>query len=66
MGAIAVPPIMSAAGVIDMDVITVVDPCGEQLIFFGMKALFLFSENAADVSTGDIDPPFGQLLQDQA
>ena len=57
---------MSAAGVIDMDVITVVDPRGEQLILFGMKALFLFSENAADVSTGDIDPPFGQLLQDQA
>ncbi len=65
MGAVAVLSIVSAAGVIDMDRVAVVDACGQQLILFCMKAIFFFGEDATDLSTGDIDPPFGQLLADQ-
>jgi hypothetical protein len=30
-----------------------------------MKGCFVFNEESADLSTGDINSPFGQLLQDQ-
>ena len=58
MGAVAILSIVSAAGVIYLNIIAVVDSCAQQRIFF-------FGEDATDLSAGDRYPPFGQLLQDQ-
>ncbi len=65
MGAITVLAIVATAGIIDMEIMAVVDPGTEQCILFRVKRLFVFNENVTDVSTGDSDSPFGQLLQDQ-
>ena len=62
MGAEAVFPLVSAAGVIHLDIVAVVDSGAQQRSLFGMKGLFFFGEDATDLSTGDLDPPFGQLL----
>ena len=65
MDAIAVFAVVAAAGVIDMEIAAVVNPCTEQCIFFCMEVLPVLDEDVADLSTGDIDSPFDQLLQDQ-
>ena len=56
---------MAAAGIIDIEIAAVADPCREQFIFFCMEKRIVFSEDVADFPTGDIDAPFCQLLQDQ-
>jgi hypothetical protein len=48
-----------------MEIAAVVDSGTEQLILFRMERLPVFSEDVADFPTGDINSPFGQLLQYQ-
>ena len=65
MGTVTVLSIVSAAGIIHLDIIAMVDPRAQQRILFCMKAIVFFGEDATDLSTGDSDPPFDQLLQNQ-
>ena len=65
MGAITILAVVAAAGIIDMEIAAAVDPCSEQFILFRMEWLLVFSEDVTDLSTGDSDSPFCQLLQDQ-
>ena len=65
MGTVAISSIMTTSGIIDMNIPTIIDSGAEQFIFFQVKSGLVLNEDITDLSTGNVDPPFAQLLQDQ-
>jgi hypothetical protein len=58
VGTVAIFTIRARPGIIDVDVTGNLKPGGQQGVFFSMKKFFIFNQEVAEFSRGDLHPPF--------
>ena len=63
MGAIAILAIMPGPRIVDIDVFGNFKADRQNAIFFLVKIVFAPGDDAAQLSAGDIDPQFTELIQ---
>lgn len=65
VGAVAVFPVMTSAGIVHVDERGDLEAHGEDFILFLMEAILVLGKNRAELTRGNLDPPFLQLFEQE-